>query len=96
VVGLAGVLEHGIFGAVADLLDDLLGRELGLGQVVRGDVGGALGVRRIRREGVTATPLSMARLIGSMNGSDCIGCSRMPAGFLTRSCSNEAICLVMS
>ena len=42
------------------------------------------------------TPLSMARLIGSMNGSACIGCSRMPFGFLTRSCSNEAICLVMS
>ena len=30
----------------------------------------------------TSTPLSMARLIGSMNGSDCIGCSRMPAGLL--------------
>ena len=29
-----------------------------------------------------ATPFSMARLIGSMNGSDCIGCSRMPCGLL--------------
>src|SRR5688572_10888237 len=44
----------------------------------------------------TATPLSTARLIGSMKGSDCMGCSRIPLGPLARSCSKEAICLVMS
>lgn len=36
-----------------------------------------------------------AALIGSMNGSDCIGCSSTPTDFRMRSCSNEAICLVM-
>ena len=33
----------------------------------------------------TAVPWSMARLIGSMNGSEFIGWTRMPAGFLGQS-----------
>ena len=56
VVALSRVLQNRIFGAVADLLDDLLGGKLGLGQVVGGDVGGSLGLRRIRREGDDVDP----------------------------------------
>ena len=47
-VALAGVLEHRILALAAELPGDLLGRELGFGEVVGGDVGDALGLRRVR------------------------------------------------
>ena len=51
VVALARVLQHRVLALAAEQLRDLLGRELRLGQVVRGDVGGALRIGRVRREG---------------------------------------------
>ncbi|MCY1542194.1 hypothetical protein D9M68_779310 [compost metagenome] len=44
----------------------------------------------------TGMPIAAARLMGSMNGSGFIGCSRMPAGLRASSCSNDASCLFTS
>ena len=41
-IALAGVFEHRILAGIADLLDDFLGRELGFGDIVRGDIGGTI------------------------------------------------------
>ena len=51
VVALAGVLEHRVLALAAEQPGDLLGRVLGLGEVVRGDVGDALRLRRVGGEG---------------------------------------------
>ena len=50
VIALPRVFKHRVLGTVANLLDDLFRRELGFGQIVRGDVGGPLRFGRIRRK----------------------------------------------
>ncbi|MNZ97075.1 hypothetical protein D3C78_1162980 [compost metagenome] len=49
-IALSRIFQNGIFAFFTKLLDDFVSREFRLGDIIRGDVGGALRLRRIRRK----------------------------------------------